>query len=668
MLTSYSCTAIDELRRRPADSAAPLAYYYFDYQDHKSQTPLAVVSCLLRQLLEQRPELPASLMALYDARSTLEGGKLHEYERLLQETVQTSEATYIVLDALDECEDVKYILQFIDKLSRIGTCRVLVTSRPHIYERLPDGTSFTEIKIEARDEDIRRYILEQCDAASIHHIADQQFVNQLVDKLTGSASGMFLLPVLQLRTVLNEPTIGEMEDKLDQLTDALSDAFEETLARIQRLPGSRGRLALSALMHLAHAKRLFQASELSDVLALRPGSTTINAKYRPTAKMILECCQGLATLDEQTGQLRLAHYAIQEYLVANSESLFPQYKVKLAFACLDYLLLDDFRSGPLDDPEEIDARLASYPFLSYASAFWGSHVQPTETHPDVWSALFAFFMSLPATATAIQVFYYQKGYHEGYYGVDEVSSATPLHHAADNCLTHAVRGLLSHFAVDGVTAMGTTPVIKAASAGHVAVVALLLEHGADPRLENWYGDALHCAAEAGEVATIRQLVAWGMDPDGSDGHRRPLSCALDRDLAHAVEVLVDLGADLRLEDEDEHENGFLEACHTGCERTVDMMLRRGWGNVRSGHHTVLALRVATLPVLRRLISVGIDVHAVDRDGRTALWYARQEGNENAIRVLQEAGATLDAYTQSMDGDAAMGDVMADVMDSEELLG
>ncbi|OAA63782.1 ankyrin repeat-containing domain protein [Cordyceps fumosorosea ARSEF 2679] len=642
--TILACAAIDELR-----SHGSLAYFYFDYQDHDSQPPLAVVSCILRQLLEQLPDLPASVKELYEARNKLEGRQLPEYERLLDEVVRGSEVTYLVLDALDECEHGRYMLQLIDRLNQIENCRILVTSRPHVYKQLPVSRSYSEIKIEAREEDIKRYVLEQCDVADIHQIADEHFVDQLVDKLTRSASGMFLLPVLQLRTVLNEPTIGEMEDKLEQLTDVLSDAFEETLSRIQRLPGSRSRLTLSALMHLAHAKRLLQAAELSDVLALRPDSTSVNAKYRPTAKIILECCQGLVTLDEQTGQLRLAHYSIQEYLVATSETLFPQFEVKLALNCLGYMLLDDFKAGPFDTREEIDARLKAYPFLSYVSEFWGSYVQPVETDLEVWDKLLAFYMSLSAASAATQVLFYQKGYHEGYYGVQESVSTTPLHHAAVNCLVHSTRGLLEHFAVDEATAMGTTPIIKAAAGGHVAVVALLLEHGADPRLQNWYGDALQCAAEAGECATIRQLVEWGMSPDGEPGcDRSPLSCALDRDSAHAVEVLAGLGADLRLDNEDEHENVFLEACHRNGEKTVELMLRRGWVDLRSRpHHTVLAMRAATLPMLRRLIEAGADVNAVDKHGRTALWYMRQEFNDKAIDSLQGAGATLDGNTRLM---------------------
>ncbi|XWW98866.1 hypothetical protein V2A60_006870 [Cordyceps javanica] len=651
--TMLACAAIDELRSRPARPHAALAYYYFDYQDHRSQGPLAVVSCILRQLLEQLPELPAAVKELYETRSTLQGRQLPEYERLLEEIVRLPEATYIVFDALDESEHIRYMLQLVDRLDALGSCHVLVTSRPHVHEQLPVSQTYSEIKIEAQEEDIRRYVLEQCEVANIHQIADEQFAQQLVDKLTQSASGMFLLPVLQLRTVLNEPTIGEMEDKLEQLTDTLSDAFEDTLSRIQRLPGSRSRLALSALMHLTHAKRLFQASELSDILALRPDSTSVNAKYRPTARMILDCCQGLAALDEQTGQLRLAHYAIQEYLVSASETLFPQFQSRLAVDCLNYMMLDDFNSGPLMTKVEIDSRLAAYPFLSYASAFWGSYVKPVETDPEVWNKLLTFYTSVRAASAATQVLYYQKGYHEGYYGIRESVSTSPLHQAAVNCLIHSIRGLLEHFDVNEVTNMGTTPVIKAASSGQVAVVELLLEKGADPRIQNWYGDAMQCAAEAGECGTIRKLVEWGMSPQGEGIDRRsPLSCAMDRDYAHAVEVLVDLGADLHLESEDDWENAFLEACHRNAEKTIDMMLRREWVDFRSHHHlTVLALRMASLPMLRHLISAGANINAVDNRGHTALWYETQGDSSEAAHILQEAGATLDGNTESMEVDA-----------------
>lgn len=446
-----------------------------------------------------------------------------------------------------------------------------------------------------------------------------------------------------------------MEDKLEQLTDVLSDAFDDTFTRIKRLPGSRSRLALSALMYLAHAKDLFSATELSDILSLKPGSTSLNPKYRPTAKMILDCCQGLVILDEQTNQLRLAHYSIKEYLVSASDKLFPNYEVTLALDCLNYLMQDNFEAGPLDTEMDIHERMATYPFLSYASEHWGEYVQPVETDAQVWNKLMAFYGSPPARAVSTQVKYYLHAhydYDDGYYGVDESLSTTPLHIAAVHCLEYSCKALLQHYNVNEASAMGTTPITIAASNGQSAVVKLLLENGADPRISNWYGDALQCAAEGGRCETIRELVAWGMDPNIEVNGRLPLSCALDRDLADAVEVLVDLGANLQLDAEEEHENIFLEACHRGCEKTVDMMLRRGWVDLRSGdpHHTVLALRASMCYMVQHLLGAGADVNGVDKHGHTILWYAMKENDMALVEVLRGENATLGGSAESMEID------------------
>ncbi|KAJ3498858.1 hypothetical protein NLG97_g794 [Lecanicillium saksenae] len=589
-------------------TATPLAYLYFDYQDLTSQDPLAVLTSILRQLLEQLPELPMSVQEFYQGRDKRQGREITEYKRLLQEVAQVSKTIFILFDALDECDDIQYMLQLIEKLAQVGNCRLMVTSRPHVYERVPISRGYSTIRIEAHDEDIRRYVLEQFQNADIYQTADETFVEQLVAKLTRSASGMFLLPVLQLRTVLNEPTIGEMEDRLEQLSDTLSDAFAETFARIQRLPGSRSRLALSALMHLAHAKRLFRAAELSDILALKPDSKSMNPKYRPAAKMILDCCQGLAMLDEQTGQIRLAHYAIKEYLVSNSALLFPLFEVKLAFNCLNYMMLHDFRTGPLHTTGAIIQRLAAYPFLAYTS---------------------------------------------DYYCVEECISTTPLHHAAINCLAHSINSLLGYFNINRPTVIGTTPIIKAASNGHCEIVKLLLKKGTDPRIRNWYGDALQYAAEAGKCENIRLLVGWGMDPNGENNvGRPPLICALDRDSPKAVELLIDLGTNMRLDEEEDCGNAFLWACHFNYKNTVDMMLRRGWVNLQSGSPYLVAQALCTAPpaMVRHLIDKGADFNAVDGHGRTALWYAMEAGKTEVINMLQSKNAALYGKAQSMDVD------------------
>ena len=154
-----------------------------------------------------------------------------------------------------------------------------------------------------------------------------------------------------------------MEDALASLSRNLPDAFGETYARIQRLPESRRRIGASTLMWISHAKRSLAVNELSEALSVRLGQVNISPKHCPSSKMIVECCQGLVTLDSESMTIRLAHYAIQEYLIGQSEKLFPCAENNIAATCLTYLLFDAFKEGPCSGEMEIYSRIEKNPFL-----------------------------------------------------------------------------------------------------------------------------------------------------------------------------------------------------------------------------------------------------------------------------------------------------------------
>lgn len=132
----------------------------------------------------------------------------------------------------------------------------------------------------------------------------------------------FLLPILLLRSVLNQPTTGDMEDALVSLPQNLSGAFEETITRIQRLPEARKGLGMSALMWICHAKRALTVSELSDALAVKLDRAAMSPKHRPSHKVIVECCQGLVTIDPATMSVRLVIMQFKSTWRNTAESCF----------------------------------------------------------------------------------------------------------------------------------------------------------------------------------------------------------------------------------------------------------------------------------------------------------------------------------------------------------
>jgi hypothetical protein len=430
--------------------------------------------------------------------------------------------------------------------------------------------------------------------------------------------------------VLKEPTAGAMEDALASLSPSLDSAFEKTILRIQRLPESRRQLGINILMWISHAKRPLDVSELSDALSIKSGQTASSLKHRPSPSIMLECCQGLVSVEQNADYIHLAHYSIQEYLVKNSKSLFGDAQINLGSIALTYLRFDDFRNGPVVHEADVQDRIESYPFLPYASKFWGVHLRPSISDERTKNLILTFLDCPRAIACGKQIYMYKAGYKELYWNAEECLAHTALHICSYFGLDDLLTELLDQnpLLINTTTNIGSTPINQAASKGHISTVKLLLGRGADPYLENWYGNALHCAAEAGKSATIRELVTHGMSPNVCERYSRsPLSCTVDMDRAAAFETLINLGADINAIDP-QPQNGppiLHQVAYCNCLNIMDSVLRHHWGELdqkledgRTALH--VAADEGNLLMVRKLVEAGADVNARDCQGTTPLYY------------------------------------------------
>jgi hypothetical protein len=87
--------------------------------------------------------------------------------------------------------------------------------------------------------------------------------------------------------------------------------------------------------------------------------------------MLLSSCQGLITLQGDSGTLQLAHYTAQTYL----ETKFPRFEVNTCIArtCLLYLQLEVFSDvRPNEDMKKLMSR---YPLSGYAASYWADHAR-----------------------------------------------------------------------------------------------------------------------------------------------------------------------------------------------------------------------------------------------------------------------------------------------------
>lgn len=176
------------------------------------QTPTTALSSILGQLLENIDHIPQPISSAYKSLQPRGKPPVYECERLIGEIVKAVGPTYIIIDALDECnsEHRTTFLQSLDNLSRTQDLRLLVTSRPHFSDITHTFRRHPQIKIEAHEEDIRAYLRHELGRRDINSMADGDFVERLVQKLTEGANGMYVSSLPQFSSVYRVFTLTQV--------------------------------------------------------------------------------------------------------------------------------------------------------------------------------------------------------------------------------------------------------------------------------------------------------------------------------------------------------------------------------------------------------------------------------------------------------------------------
>lgn len=269
--------------------------------------------------------------------------------------------------------------------------------------------------------------------------------------------------------------------------------------------------------------------------------------------------------------------------------------------------------------------------------------------------------------------------HQYKMDTEDVESQTPLLLAAANGYTYLVGLLLSHgFKPDTKAKNGQTPLLLTAERGDDESVEALLGHGADPNLQNKHGrtalsqaaqnghenvvdsllrdrdnhktnlnardsmgrTALILAAENGYVSIVKTLVHRSANADivGYDG-KKAWQKAVDKGHASVVKTLLS-NKDAPIQDRRSVNEALLLASRRGWVDLVRVLLEQEVDlTFQSIGEKWTALHMAAMSghreVLEILIAKGVDIVIKDRDGRTALFQATEQGFESIVGLLLE---------------------------------
>jgi hypothetical protein len=185
---------IDHLRRTILYNEVGVAFLYCNYKAQVDQSASNLLSALLKQLVQSRPDIAAPLTQIYDDHSKRRSRpSIDEIFGALQSVCSKYTTVYVVVDALDECADrdgSRGLL--IDKLCDLQSntdVQLLFTSRliPDIAQRFESNLT---IEVRATEVDVKRFLEGQMPRLPRCIQRDKELKDVIKNKITEAVDGM----------------------------------------------------------------------------------------------------------------------------------------------------------------------------------------------------------------------------------------------------------------------------------------------------------------------------------------------------------------------------------------------------------------------------------------------------------------------------------------------
>ncbi|KAF2731028.1 hypothetical protein EJ04DRAFT_414015, partial [Polyplosphaeria fusca] len=149
---------IDHLR--DTCSAQPrigIAHIYCNFKRDGGQTADLLLASIARQLVETLPSFPNRLQDLHQAAGP--GPQIQDTMDLLVELLSPSNRAFIVVDALDECQDsARRFISSLASLRAKSRIQVFATCRPSYKDFTNDFTNSAMLDIRAIKADVQCYL------------------------------------------------------------------------------------------------------------------------------------------------------------------------------------------------------------------------------------------------------------------------------------------------------------------------------------------------------------------------------------------------------------------------------------------------------------------------------------------------------------------------------
>ena len=196
MLMISSSLVIDHLMEYSIGRDCVVAYAYFDYRDQDFQSSGNVTASILNQVAATGFSLPTEVVELHE-KCKLKKKKTPptaaEIERMLVACCQDFDRVFIVIDALDECDEIRHRRDFIralETLAKKREVRLFITSRSYPEDIKRAFESASKITVKANGSDLKMFIAHEIDNSDVSDLIDEEFKANIVRRILGGAQDM----------------------------------------------------------------------------------------------------------------------------------------------------------------------------------------------------------------------------------------------------------------------------------------------------------------------------------------------------------------------------------------------------------------------------------------------------------------------------------------------
>lgn len=626
-----TAVVVDHLLSRPEFAeGVGIAYIYFNFRRAEEQTFTHLIASLVKQLAQQHSCAAGKLKSLYDTYAPR--GTQATADELLNvlrsiAALPSFSRLFVIVDALDECQSSgnlrAKILSDLSRVQQREKLNIFATSR-FIYEIQNTFTKTGAITVEIRasNEDIQAYLDSILSTLPGCVRRNPQLQEEIKSTILEAVDGMFLLAKIYASSLEDKltpkavrATLGYFREQgirsstdEDEKLQALSQAYDQAMERIQNQRQGCRELAQKALLWIVHTSKPLKTAELVHALAIDETRLLLEEDNIPELEDIISVCHGLVTVDEKSNIVRLVHYTTQEYFEHKREYWFPDAEWTIACACLATLMV------------------AKWPLASlqrYAAEHWGRHLSRAPARAQRRRQVIDFLRRdnlTPALAPCmgfdlsefleiasnIEIAMIQlKGLHlAAYFGLAEAMNEiladetdtggpnvpdsrerTPLFYAIRSGNEDAVSLLIRRGAnVEIRTQRGLTPLAVAAEHNHEKIAQILIDNGAktDQTSVAWLSfgttqstTALCIAAGDGQAGMVRLLLTHGADIE-FENKKGEMAIFIAATAGHVevMQMLIEKGADIESADRT-MTTPLMPACHHKHLDAVKLLLHQG---------------------------------------------------------------------------------------------